>query len=142
VSTGSAGWEHFAHDADVGIRGFGLTQETAFEQAALALIHVITDAARVESRTAVEVRCEAPDSEVLLVDWLNALVFEMATRTMLFGRFEVRIEGDRLYGKAWGEPIDLARHEPTVEVKGATYTALQVRRRDDGTWSAQCVVDV
>ncbi len=138
----STGWEHFEHDADVGIRGFGPSREAAFEQAALALTHVITDAARVEPRQLIEVGCDAPDSDVLLVDWLNALVFEMATRRMLFGRFEVRIEGARLYGKAWGEPLDPTRHEPTVEVKGATYTALAVRRRDDGTWTAQCVVDV
>jgi SHS2 domain-containing protein len=142
LSVGKAGWEHFAHDADVGIRGFGPSLEAAFEQAALALTHVITDAARITPRIAVEVRCEAPDSEILLIDWLNALVFEMATRTMLFGRFEVRIEGARLYGTAWGEPVDLARHEPTVEIKGATYTALEVKRQGDGTWTAQCVVDV
>jgi SHS2 domain-containing protein len=54
----------------------------------------------------------------------------------------VQIEGARLYGKAWGERVDVARHEPSVEVKGATYTALAVRRRDNGTWTAQCVVDV
>lgn len=142
MSAGAAGWEHFAHDADVGIRGFGPSCAAAFEQAALALTQVITDAARVEPREVVEVRCEAPDSDVLLIDWLNALVFEMATRGMLFGRFEVRIEGARLYGKAWGEPVDQARHEPSVEIKGATYTALEVKRRDDGTWAAQCVVDV
>ena len=142
ASAGEAGWEHFAHDADVGIRGFGPSRESAFEQAALALTHVITDAATVAPRMVVELRCEAPDSDVLLVDWLNGLVFEMATRSMLFGRFEVRIDGARLYGKAWGEPVDLARHEPTVEVKGATYTALAVRRHDDATWTAQCVVDV
>lgn len=27
---------------------------------------------------------------------------------------------------AWGERIDAARHHPAVEIKGATYTALQV----------------
>jgi tRNA nucleotidyltransferase (CCA-adding enzyme) len=142
MGAAETGWEHFAHDADVGIRGFGPTREAAFEQAALALTHVIADAARVEPRELVEVRCDATDSDILLVDWLNALVFEMATRAMLFGRFEVQIEGARLYGKAWGERVDVARHEPSVEVKGATYTALAVRRRDNGTWTAQCVVDV
>ena len=25
VATSRAGWEHFSHDADVGVRGFGLT---------------------------------------------------------------------------------------------------------------------
>jgi hypothetical protein len=32
VSGEPAGWEHFAHEADVGVRGFGPTREAAFEQ--------------------------------------------------------------------------------------------------------------
>ena len=30
-----------------------------------------------------------------------------------------------------GEPVDRQRHEPAVEVKGATYTALEVKQADD-----------
>jgi SHS2 domain-containing protein len=140
--TAATGWEHFAHEADVGIRGYGPTREAAFEQAALALMQVIADLAGIEPRDAIEVTCEAPDDELLLVDWLNALVFEVATRAMLFARFAVTIEGAQLRGTAWGEPIDLARHAMGVEVKGATYTALRVAELPDGGWVAQCVVDV
>lgn len=136
------GWEHFAHGADVGVRGRGPTLASAFEQAALALTAVTVDSARVEPRLQVAVACEAPDRELLLVDWLNALVYQTSARRLVFGRFEVRLEGEgRLRGRAWGEPVDRVRHEPGVEVKGATYTALRVVRADDG-WIAQCVVDV
>lgn len=135
-------WEHFAHGADIGVRGVGRTPAQAFEQAALALTAVVTDPATVAAGTAVDIACEAPDTELLLADWLNALVYEMQVRSMLFGRFEVSIEGTRLAARAWGEPVDVARHQPAVEVKGATYTQLAVRRLDDGSWLAQCVVDV
>lgn len=33
-------WEHFSHDADVGIRGYGNSLGEFFEQAALALTTV------------------------------------------------------------------------------------------------------
>ena len=135
-------WEHFPHEADVGVRGRGATLAEAFEQAALAMTAAITDPERVAAREAVDIACEAPDDELLLVDWLNALVYEMATRKLLFSRFEVRLEGRRLAARAWGEPADAARHQPAVEVKGATYTALRVAREADGSWLAQCVVDV
>jgi tRNA nucleotidyltransferase (CCA-adding enzyme) len=79
---------------------------------------------------------------LLLVDWLNALILEMAARHMLFSRFEVSLDGHRLNATAWGEPIDLGRHQPAVEIKGATYTALKVGRMESGQWLAQCVVDV
>ena len=134
-------WEHFEHGADIGVRGFGASVAEAFEQAALALAAVITDLASVRPLERVEVHCEAPDDELLLAEWLNALVYEMATRRMLFSRFAVRLESDGLSGEAWGEPVDVARHHPAVEVKGATYTMLRVAR-EGGGWVAQTVVDV
>lgn len=135
-------WEHFAHAADIGIRGTGPTKEAAFEQIALALTSVITDLTLVRPERAVAINCEAPNDDLLLVDWLNAIVYEMATRRMLFSAFVVTIEGSRLQATAWGEPVDRVRHEPAVEVKGATYTALRVERLEDGQWVVQCVVDV
>lgn len=135
-------WEHFEHDADIGVRGYGATLAEAFEQAALALTAVITDPAGVEAREAVVIECEAADAELLLAQWLNALVYEMAVRRMLFARFSVTLEGHHLRAQAYGEEVDVDRHRPTVEVKGATYTALRIARTDDGGWLAQTVVDV
>ncbi len=137
-----ARWEHFTHGADIGVRGIGATPAQAFEQAALAMTAVICEPALVAPREAVTVECAAPDHEYLLVDWLNAIVYEMATRRMLFSRFEVAIAGDRLTGTLWGEAVDVARHQPVVEVKGATYTELKVHQDARGEWVAQCVVDV
>jgi SHS2 domain-containing protein len=134
--------EHFPHEADMGVRGFGNSREQAFEQAALALTSVISDPQKIAPREAVQIQCEAPDAELLFVDWLNALVYEMATRHLLFSRYAVHIDGTRLTATAWGEPLDIARHQPAVEVKGATYTGLRVAQETDGSWVAQCVVDV
>lgn len=134
-------WEHFEHGADIGVRGLGATKAAAFEQAALALTAVVTDPDQVAARQAVQIHCEAPDDELLLADWLNALVYEMAVRHMLFGRFSVRLDGHRLEAQALGEPASVARHQPAVEVKGATYTALRVAPSEGG-WLAQTVVDV
>jgi tRNA nucleotidyltransferase (CCA-adding enzyme) len=138
----ASSWEHFSHGADMGVRGAGRSREEAFEQAAAALCALTTDLEAVQPREKVDVHCEAPDDEVLFVDWLNVIVFEMACRHMVFSRFQVVVEGHRLSGCAWGESADPQRHPPGVEVKGATFTELAVRREEDGTWIAQCVVDV
>ena len=135
-------WEHFAHGADIGVRGIGTTKAGAFEQAAVALTAVLTDPVQVIARREVVIECEATDSDALFVDWLNTLIYKMAVSRMIFCRFAVRLEGNRLHGSAWGEELDIARHEPAVEVKGATYTSLFVGRNSDGAWAAQCVVDV
>ena len=88
------------------------------------------------------IACEAADDELLLGAWLNAIIYEMAVRRMLFARFHVELLDRRLQATASGEPMSIERHEPAVEVKGATYTALRVARTDDGGWMAQTVVDV
>lgn len=135
-------WEHYPHGADIGVRGIADTKEGAFEQAAVALTAIITEPEKVSPAKMVEIRCAAPNDELLFVDWLNELIYEMATRGMLFSRFEVRIRGEELRARAWGEETDVVRHQPAVETKGATYTTLRVAQEPDGTWLAQCVVDV
>ena len=137
----AASWEHFEHDADIGVRGIGLTLSSAFEQAALAMSAIITDLSLIEAQDVVVIDCEEADMSLLLADWLNALIFQIATRKLLFSRFEVNIDGGHLTAKAWGEPIDTNKHQPAVELKGATYTELAVYQRA-GQFVAQCVVDV
>ena len=119
----------------------GPSKEEAFAQATLAMTAIVTDPAKVEPTTKVSIECEAPDDELLFVDWLNAVIYEMSTQKMLFSRFEVHLSKSRLTATIWGEKTDVKRHEPAVEIKGATYTALRVKQ-ENGEWTAQTVVDV
>jgi tRNA nucleotidyltransferase (CCA-adding enzyme) len=135
-------WEHFAHGSDIGVRGIGPTKAVAFEQAGRALTAVITDPAAVTDRIQLEFECEAPDDDLLLMDWLNCLIYEMATLKVVFGHFQVEIHDHKLTAIGWGETVDVDRHSPAVEVKGATLTELCIRQTADGQWIAQCVVDV
>ena len=134
-------FETFEHEADIGIRGFGATAEEAFANAAKAMYSVMVDLTRVEQKEFRGVNVTAGDREQLLVEWLNGLLAVSDIERMVFSRFEVRIEGTALAGNAWGERLDRSRHEPNVEVKGATYHQLSVRE-EQGAVVAQCVVDV
>lgn len=142
--TGTRGqiqYETFEHEADIGIRGFGATPEEAFANAAVALYSVMVDITLVEHKEFRGVNVTADDQEQLLVEWLNTLLAVSDIERMVFSRFEVRIEGDRLAGTAWGEQLERDRHHAHVEVKGATYHQLCVRE-ENGRYVAQCVVDV
>jgi len=135
-------WEHYSHPADMGIRGIGETREQAFCQAALALTAVITNPENIEPTEKIEIECEETDDEQLLFAWLNALLYEMSSRNMLFGRFDIVLNGDSLRAEIWGEKINIQKHEPVVEVKAATYADLKVKQNKQGLWIAQCIVDV
>ncbi len=135
-------WQHYDHRADIGIRGIGSTLTEAFENAALAMTAVIVDPDLVQALETIKITCEEDDPELLFVDWLNSIIYLMATRSMLFSRFSVQIEGSQLHASIQGEPLDRKRHQPTVEIKGATYTTLRVEQTANGNWIAQTVVDV
>lgn len=137
----STEWQHFQHVADIGIRGIGSSPAEAFAQAAMAMTAVITEPQLVDNTICIDVECDAADLEYLFVDWLNALVYEMAIRKMLFSQFDVQIHDSHLKAKVCGEQVDREKHQPAVEIKGATLTELRVDIHN-GNWFAQCVIDV
>ena len=120
-------WEHFRHQADIGVRGIGATREEAFQQAAIALTAVIADPGCIVAREPFEVACEAPDDEQPS-SLAQPRHHEMATRRMLFSRFDVCV--DPVPAGAHLQSCSTRRHQPAIEVKVATYHELAVRRAD------------
>ena len=135
-------WKHFEHEADIGLAATAESRERLFEAMGAALTAVISDSTTVKPRQKIRIRCSAPDNALLMVDWVNALIYQMATRGMLFSAWQVSLQGCDLDAWVQGEPVDRDRHQPAVEVKGATYTELLVEQDATGQWHAQCVVDV
>jgi protein archease len=109
------GWEHFPYGADIGVRGWGTDVAAAFEQAALATTSIVVDPSLIRMKTSANITCEAASLEDLFVEWLNAVIFEMSARQMVFGAFVVTIDGHRLTASARGEVLDPDRHDPGVE---------------------------
>jgi SHS2 domain-containing protein len=137
-----AGFELTEHTADVGIHAFGPSREAVFEQAALAMASLICDPATVRPRDDVPVVLTADNDELLLVSWLNELLFLTETRRLVWTAFVVdEVGGGRLWARVRGEKQDPKRHQVRAQVKAATYHGLELRRGDDG-WEAAVVLDV
>ncbi len=133
-------YTYFEHDADMGIVGRGATLEEAFEAAARATFAIMTDIAAVRHEDTLAIEFEEADEELALVRWLNLLLGSARERGVVFGRFWIERDGVHWRGGASGEPWR-PELERGVEVKGATLTALVVKRDEKG-WEARCVVDV
>jgi SHS2 domain-containing protein len=134
-------WKHFSHQADIGIKATAESLSGAFADAALGLTAIVTEPERVDCTDSVTIKTKAESTEMLFVNWLNAVIDEMATRNMLFGRFEVEIDDLRLSAKIWGERVDLKKHSPVIEPKAVTFNQLSVKDIN-GNWTVQCVIDV
>jgi len=138
----TASWEHFEHKADIGVRGIGDTLPEAFTQAALAMSAVVTELEKIDNKECINIECEAPEDDLLFVDWLNEIIYAMATRNMLFCHFEVHIDNHHLRAEICGETANQKKHQPAVEIKGATFTELKVYQTVKDEWVAQTIVDV
>ncbi len=138
-------FEYLDHTADIGVRGIGKTVEEAFCEAARAIFNLMVDLEEIVPEKAIHVTVEARQLDLLLVEWLSALLAKKDLEGLLLARFHVELRemenGFSLQGVGWGEPFDLKRHQPKTEVKGVTYAGLRVQREDE-RWLAQCVVDI
>jgi len=106
--------------------------EEAFEEAAKGMFAIITDGSKIESK--VERKVEIPfegDEEILLVDWLNELLYIYDVEGLVFGKFNVKIN-DKLIGYAYGEKYDRQKHGYGVEIKAVTYHMLEIKRNKKG----------
>ncbi|MBZ4423251.1 archease [Myxococcus sp. RHST-1-4] len=133
-------WEHLTRGSARVVRGSGRSAEQALEQAAVALCALVTDPSKVEVREEVTIECDARDLDHLLADWLRAVVHNMAARRLRFRCFAVRLDGRRLFGSAFGEHVDRARHPGPADVRGVSLIGTTVRRDAEGGWTAECEV--
>ena len=122
------------HTADAYIEAYGDTLEEAFENAAFATMDVMTEAKRIESKTADNIEIEAHDEYALLYNWIEELLIRFETTGNLYSRFKIQsIEeiphGLRLKAKIWGEAFDEERHPSKVGVKAITYHRMEIVKK-------------
>lgn len=135
-------FEVLEHTADVGLKAYGNTLKEVFENAAVGMFSLITDLENVKPTLSENIYVEAEDRESLLVEWLNELIYRFEVKYRIYKRFEI-IEWDgeyHLHAKAYGEPLDLGRHQLMTQIKACSYHMLKIERND--LWSAQVIFDV
>ncbi len=128
-------------EADVGFEVWASDLNSLFEEAALAMYEIMVDVESVNPVVEKELELESEDLSLLLHSWLSELLFITDVEGLVFSKFEVKVEGTRLRGRAWGEPVDPKRHNPKTEVKAVTYYKLRVEKEGD-LWRAVVILDL
>lgn len=130
---------------DLSFEARGPTLEDAFAGAAQALLAAtVEDPSSVERRERRTVRCEEPDLELLLLRFLNELVYLRDAEGLLLHPAALSVSRDtdaRLEAELVGERIDPARHALASDVKAATAHGLRVAPAPEG-WTAAATLDV
>ncbi len=126
------GFEIIDHTADVAIAAYGADMKKAFANAALGMFSIMTDIKKVNQTAVRDVEVTADEMKVLLVSWLNELLFICEVEKILFKKFDMsELDGTRLVAKCYGEKIDPKRHRIKTEIKAATYHMTQIEEKRD-----------
>jgi SHS2 domain-containing protein len=134
-------FEVIEHTADVGIIAYGRSLEELFANAAVGMMSFLIDLASVRQVQQRAVDADADDREGLLIAWLNELLVLLNADGFVPGRFTVRdLTDTQLRADVAGEPVDPTRHHFHLDVKAATYHALEIKQ--DGLWQARVIFDV
>jgi SHS2 domain-containing protein len=138
-------YEYFDHTADIGVELRNTTLSGLFADASAAFSDSITALPGVEPKRPEEVDVDAPELDLLLVDFLSELLYRFDTRGWLTRDAELEVHekdgGWSLQGTLRGERLDPRRHPVKHTIKAVTYPGLRVQQTD-GVWTARVVLVV
>ncbi len=130
-------YRYHEHTADITVECWGETLDEAFEVAALAAMEVMVNTSTVRPEKPIEIEVTGIDLKELLVEWIGQILAMIDIENMFFSKFEVQeiIEDTEftLRGRAFGEEIDLERHDVNTEVKAMTYADMRIERTPEKT---------
>jgi len=125
-------FELIEHTADMGLVAYGHDLSEAFANAAYGLFSIIADLNRVQEKECRRVELKEEDTEALLFEWLNHLLYVFDVEMLLLKRFDIEhFDGSGLKATCHGEKYDPSRHRLKTGVKSATYHLLKVDRENN-----------
>jgi SHS2 domain-containing protein len=135
-------FEVIEHTADIGIIVYGADIKQVFANAALGLFNLMADLDNLKEDIKREIEMSAEDVEVLLVEWLNELIYISEVEHIIFKRFEINeLSNTKLKATCFGEKIKRGQHRLKREIKAATYHMLRLDK-EDGSYKVQIIFDI
>ncbi len=131
--------------ADIAFEASGETLKEVFESAAAAMTNImVRDLKAVEHKSEKDISVVSDSAEMLLFNFLQEIIFYKDAEQLLFSRFEVDVitkDGRWIAeAKAYGEKLDMVKHELTVDAKAVTMHHFRLVE-ERGGWIATVIVD-
>ena len=122
------------HSTDAIIEINAKDLKEAFSVAADAVINLTLDQDKVEEKESKEFVSQGKDLYYLLFSWLEEIPFILITEGFAIKRIEFSIEKNDFYeinAKAFGETLDLKKHNFKVEIKAPTFYDMVIRNEGE-----------
>ena len=124
------------HATDAIIEVTAKDLKEAFAVAADAEINLTLDQDKVEEKDKKEFSACGKDIRYLLFSWLEEIPFVLITEGFAIKRIEFDIienDGYKINAVAYGETLDVKKHNFKVEIKAPTFYDMEIRE-DDGVY--------
>jgi len=135
-------FEVIDHTADIGIVAYGADIKQLFANAALGLFNLMADLDGLKENIKRDIELSAEDIEILLIEWLNELIYISEVEHVIFQRFEIsELSNTQLKATCFGTKIKPGQHRLKREIKAATYHMLQLNK-EDGNYKVRIIFDI
>lgn len=135
-------YEQFPHTADIGVRVYGRTLKELFINAAFSMFDIIADLEGLKGSLTQSIKLEADNPEELLVAWLDELLYNFYTKSVIFFEFDIEELSDKvLKAKVTGRAVGENRNRLKTEIKAATYSGLKIKKTGVG-YEVEIIFDV
>ena len=135
-------YEQIPHTADIAIRVYGKSLKELFINAAYAMFDIIADLEGLKVLQEIDIKISAPSKEELLVSWMDVLLYNFYTKSVIFSEFEILSLTDTdIIAKAKGKFAGDNRNRLKTEVKAVTYHDLKIKEIPGG-FSVDVVFDL
>lgn len=148
-------YKYLEHTADVLFQAEAATLEELFNQCALAVEETMVDVKLVKPVRKILIKHKNKSIEYLLFDFLCDLNYYKDAKQLMLSKFEIEIKEKikknkeskteekeyQLICRAYGEKLDVNKHDPKVDIKAITLHMFEVKQTEKG-WFAQVLVDI
>ena len=135
-------FEVIDHTADIGITAYGADIKEVFTNAAVGLFSLMAELDDIKENVQRELKLSAEDEEILLVEWLNELIYIFDVEHIIFKRFEIdELTSNQIRARCFGEEIKPGQHKLKREIKAATYHMLRISKDNSG-YKVQVIFDI
>ncbi|MFB5624790.1 MAG: archease [Nitrosopumilus sp.] len=121
------------HATDAIIEVTAKDLKEAFAVAADAEINLTLDQDKVEEKDQKKFSANGKDVRYLLFSWLEEIPFILITEGFAIKRieFEIKKNGEyKIEATAFGEPLDVKKHNFKVEIKAPTFYDMEIRQNN------------
>ena len=122
------------HATDAFVEVTAKNLKEAFAVTADVVINITIDQDKVQELDVKEFSAQGNDLRYLLFSWLEEITFVLITEGFAIRRIEFDIlenNGYSINAKAFGETLDLKKHNFKVEIKAPTFYEMKIEQNDE-----------